>query len=88
MRYPVTLFTFILTLCFSVNGLADKPSWAGEGGQPTAGEKEQHKEAMTSKHENKEKAKYKNEEKEKNEHRNKDKEKDQNRDREKQKESD
>ena len=76
MKHSVLLSTFILTLCFSVSGLADKPKWAGEGGQPTAQEKAQHKEAMTSKHESKSKVK------------NKDKDKDKDKSRDKQKESD
>jgi len=65
MKFSVLLSTFILTLCFSVSSLADKPKWAGEGGQPTAQEKEQHKEAMTSKHENKSKEKKKEKKKKK-----------------------
>ncbi len=51
--------TCSVLLLFAVGGpaLADKPEWAGEGGQPTEREKERHKEEMTSKHEDKKKNK-------------------------------
>ena len=76
MKYSLLLSTLIFSLCFSVSGLADKPKWAGEGGKPTAEEKEHHKEAMTSKHENKGKNKNKNKGKDKDKDKDKDKSKD------------
>lgn len=51
MKYLIMASTLALALGFSAGGLADKPAWAGEGGRPTADEKQQHKEQMTSKHE-------------------------------------
>ena len=63
MKYSLLLPTLILSLGFSMSGLADEPKWAGEGGKPTAEEKAQHREEMTSKHKNKDKDKDKKDEK-------------------------
>ncbi len=48
-----TLAIVSILLLTSTTLLADKPSWAGNGGKPEKYEKEQHKEEMTSKHSNK-----------------------------------
>lgn len=50
----------LIMIFSSTISLADKPSWAGNGGKPSDYEKSKHKEEMTSKHKSKkEKDKYK-----------------------------
>ena len=83
MKYSLLLPTLVLSLGFSISGLADKPKWAGEGGKPTAEGKVQHKEEMTSK--NKEIEKEKEKEKDKNKNKNKDKDNDNDKDKDKDK---
>ncbi|MDA7816628.1 hypothetical protein N9A28_00375 [Sulfurimonas sp.] len=46
----MNLLVLVCTMLASTVVLADKPSWAGNGGKPSKAEKKQHKEEMTSKH--------------------------------------
>ncbi|MCD4668779.1 MAG: hypothetical protein K8R44_09425 [Sulfurimonas sp.] len=58
MHTKLIIFSIIFLISSTIS-LADKPVWAGKGGQPTQYEKQEHKNAMTSKHEYKKKHKNK-----------------------------
>ena len=58
--------TALLALTLPAISFADKPEWAGEGGQPSERQKKEHKEDMTSKHEDKKDKKKKDKDKDKN----------------------
>jgi hypothetical protein len=70
-RFVITLLTCLSLTVLSAQ--ADKPNWAGQGGKPSASEKEQHVEEMRDKHGEKDKNKNKN--KNKNKEKNKEKNK-------------
>ena len=60
MYTKLTIFSIVFLISSTIS-LADKPVWANKGGQPTQYEKQEHKNAMTSKHKyKKEKKKHKN----------------------------
>ena len=75
MKYLLMASTLALGLGFSAGSSADKPAWAGEGGSPSADEKRQHKEQMTSKHEYKKSGEIESVEKKKQKNKGKQKEK-------------